>query len=1593
LRYTVGIFFLLLVTAVVLVNLTPVQNYLARKAGNMLSKKLKTKVEIAHVRIDFLDHFLLQGLYIADQANDTILYAGEAQVRITDWFIFKDKPELHYVGLKNSFVHLYRNAKSKAWNYDFLSDAFKTTDPKDTGSGKPFEFDLKKIELENVRFHMDDKWGGEDQDYDIGSLVFNSEGLDFKKKLLEVSTITGKNCVVTIRDYEPGKPKHLRRHGPLPFDPTPFNPDMWAANVKSISLDNCEFHLVMNDKLPVPGEFDYDHIDVTKIKAYVTSGTIRGDTIRGNVEHFEVKERSGLVIKTMRSKVSVSPVASICENLYLETNNSKLHNYYAMRYKRFPNFTSYLDSVVMEGNLNNSIVDMRDIAFFAPELKRLPPITFHVSGDGKGTVADLHAQHLNITDGNSVLKGTLSMKGLPDIYKTFITLSEGEIFTTNAGIVRYAPALKANPNVAMDKLVYAYFKGRYDGYIENFAVNGIFNTNLGSVNTNIKMSIPGFISSSAVYSGTIAADRVQIGTFLKQPLFGSITLKEDIAGRSFDPEHAQLNVDGTIKEFGINNYLYHNIITHGTLAKKQFNGTLIVDDPNLALEFDGGINYSDKNVHINATAHLLNGNFRALNLIKDSVTAAADFDLNCTGSNIDNFSGYAKLNNIDLKRNNRKVDIDSVLVNATGSDGNKLLTINSNDVIASIKGNYQLSKLPASVQYYLSRYIPNYIGMPEKFAPEQNFEFKVTTLSIDSILAVTVPLLRGFDSSVISGSLNTVAQKLTLNADVPKGSIGKFHMNRLSIAGQGNLDAISLNTTIDTVIIGDSILSGSLSLTSSLSNDSVSFTIATTTPEPSSAITLNGQVIARKDSLFFTILPSRFFLNLVKWDIAGNSKIVYSDKFLSVQGFALSSGLQKITANTEIQNTEKALLISTENLDLGQFGSWAGLAAYQPDGRVNGTIKIDKIFKDFFISANLKATGVKLGTDTVGTVTLIGDYDGARKLYTLDPQTGIFRDNASISASGKISFDSATHQKLDGVIQFNNAQVGWASPFLTGIMSKLSGTLNGSINFGGAAYDPVIKGNVALADAGFHVDYTGCNYTIPTANIYIDNRTISYGSVQVFDSYKNTATLTGRFSHNMFKDMRMRLSVRSKKFEVLNLASGDNSYFYGNVIAGMDSFNIRGPFNNVRLNVYNATPAAKSRMYIPVTSGAEVGTYSYVSFKTYGKNQEKAVRKDKFKIHVNIDANLNTLAEMHIVLDPSTGDEIMARGDGRLQLDIPSDNDIHITGLYTIDNGMYTFTFRKLFVRQFKLNPNSTISFNGPFGETNLDVDAVYPTKARLYDLLSDVDKSLITGSGDQSDAQTPQWVDVILHMQGSLKSPTLTFDLDLEDKHSQSTYAYRKLMLINADDRQKTQQVGSLLLISSFMPPDGAGSSSLLRTGSVNNFNQIFSSSASTGLTSIMNKLTGDKQLNVAVRYENFNYSDQAIATSRSQATVNVNKNFFNDRLAVELGGTSDWGKPTSSANTSSFNITGDFRIQYLLSHNSNVRLNAFRTSDYDITLDRDIIRSGFGVSWRKSFDGFSDFFRSNRYLAKQKEAAEKKMLEQVDTTNKGSGGSGTTQ
>src|SRR5688572_12087260 len=129
---------------------------------------------------------LLEGTLIKDRQKDTLLYAGEARVLITDWFFFKEKIELEYIGLKDAVFHLQRS--DTTWNYKFLLDYF--TSPKKDTSAKSIELNLKQVELDNVAFIQKDAWRGEDLALTLKSLDLDAELVNFKNKIFRVNTLT-----------------------------------------------------------------------------------------------------------------------------------------------------------------------------------------------------------------------------------------------------------------------------------------------------------------------------------------------------------------------------------------------------------------------------------------------------------------------------------------------------------------------------------------------------------------------------------------------------------------------------------------------------------------------------------------------------------------------------------------------------------------------------------------------------------------------------------------------------------------------------------------------------------------------------------------------------------------------------------------------------------------------------------------------------------------------------------------------------------------------------------------------------------------------------------------------------------------------------------------------------------------------------------------------------------------------------------------------------------------------------------------------------------------------------------------------------------
>ncbi|MEI2707667.1 MAG: hypothetical protein V9E96_01460 [Chitinophagaceae bacterium] len=274
----------------------PVQNLLVKYTSKKLSAALGTTVSVKHVNFSFLNSADIEGVFVQDKRKDTLLYAGQLKVRITDWFIFKDKAELKYIGLEDAVIKLHRT--DSIWNYQFIVDYFSSPTPTSAKKKSGLVLTLKKIDFKNLHFINDDRWIGESIDTKIGSLTLNANEIDFKKGIFKLDDISIEKPVVNIQNYTALRPKRIKKV--LVDTGYRLNPTRLFLQVNQLTINNGSFIHDAN-QLQASEIFDGSHLSFTKINGVFKNVLLNQDTLTTKVQ-LSCKERSGLDVKKLAAR-------------------------------------------------------------------------------------------------------------------------------------------------------------------------------------------------------------------------------------------------------------------------------------------------------------------------------------------------------------------------------------------------------------------------------------------------------------------------------------------------------------------------------------------------------------------------------------------------------------------------------------------------------------------------------------------------------------------------------------------------------------------------------------------------------------------------------------------------------------------------------------------------------------------------------------------------------------------------------------------------------------------------------------------------------------------------------------------------------------------------------------------------------------------------------------------------------------------------------------------------------------------------------------------------------------------------------------------
>ena len=646
---------------------------------------------------------------------------------------------------------------------------------------------------------------------------------------------------------------------------------------------------------------------------------------------------------------------------------------------------------------------------------------------------------------------------------------------------------------------------------------------------------------------------------------------------------------------------------------------------------------------------------------------------------------------------------------------------------------------------------------------------------------------------------------------------------------------------------------------------------------------------------------------------------------------------------------------------------------------MNGSLKVEDVFSNPAPIGYLELRDFSLGKIPVGIIKVNSTLDKAQKKINIGAT--LFGDKSNLAINGY--YDLASDKiNLDNDITSLNLDILNYTLFAK-YVRHVTGTASAKLNLHGPLKALDLSGTLRINEAKVNVSYLNTTYTLKNEDITVADGYIDIGSVDVIDSFNNKATGTGRIYHDHFKKVTLDLHVNTEQLHILNTTFKEMPVFYGNgLVRGKVDF--MGTIPEVTIRAY-AQVRPGTHCAIPINNTYETNKYSFYHFVPSQKDSIKAKRKEDIKVKgVNfiLDLDVNPDGVLDIILDPATGDILSTRGRGDLKVEILRSGEFSIYGRYEIDEGNYLFTMQNIVNKKFELDKGGTITFKGDVNNAQLDADAVYHVKTSTYDLISD----LITanpGSDVDLRARNKINVDLLLKMKGVLQSPEISFDIrPIDPDPAVRTYVDNKMQLMRVTESEMNKQVFGLLVMNRFLP---AGNSSTDVITSGRSIGNSATNTISEFLSSQLSLYTGSFFENLNVKgldlLLNFQTYDQTSLVggqnadnlnARKQVQLALSKKFFNNRLSVNVGGNVDFGdnyqtlNPGVTTNNKTAYATGDFEVEYILDKNGTWRAKTYNRNDYDNFNNRNINKTGIGISFRQDFDTWGDLFR--RIVRKKK-------------------------
>ncbi len=1338
---------------------------------------------------------------------------------------------------------------------------------------------------------------------------------------------------------------------------------LFRMNMRHIEVDSFDFEFKKYEPRQISYGINFQDMRFNNISARISDFGLITDSIHMQIDSISFTEKSGFQFHRFSAeRLTLSPNIIQLDNVSAEFDKSWAEiNRYAMYFKEW-NMTDYLNRVVMDADIKRSHIDFSTISKFSGKNHEWRSI-INFSGNATGTVAHLKGKARQIHTHSTLLKDVVfELQGLPDIRHTIFDIEIPSMHMPVNDISYIIGDFSTkNTNLGwLSPLSFIQFKGAFHGILSDYESRGVLSSGLGDILVNIR-SHP--LAEGVHMRGNVQTNSFHLGELFSIRKMGEIALNSNLDLR-FEKHQLEINTHTNITRLFFNDYDYRDIEINGNVLNNTFTGQIGSLDPNIDFHFDGYLAVEKKIPHYDFQLNINNLDLFKLHFDhRDSTSRiSAQVNANGYGGDIDNINGFINIDSLRYISSVDTVHAGRIRFSTNNNNERKHIRMTSDFADIEIQGQQSYSHIIPYFKNTIRKFLPSlqeenvemltgHTSSSKTILPEETAKnsYYIATLNVkkaNNVAGIFIPGLNVAEGTRLSFMFNPGINQFSYSFDSEYIQKGKTTISGINIDSRSLSDSITLFAQAKEIITGRVYLPNVM-IQGSVKNDNINLYSRFSNPDDGTNAYIGIQSVFGREpetgipQLYLSLQPSRFMLGQQTWQLEP-ADLTIDTTGIKVSHFTLVSNQQQLQLNGKIsRKMQDTLSVTISDLKLSPLTSFISSLGYQIDGLLNGNLEIASVLnKPYFISM-IGISQLTLNDHVYPDALFrsqMSDMEENKLLYTL------VNTNNERLAYGYLypkQWRYSTH------IDMRNIDLSVLNPLLRGIGHDTKGLASVSMNLSNLKDGKLeMGGKVNISEFSTTLDFTRVRYSVQGEVSVTDNSfVLKEGTLT--DPMGRKAPFEAELTHHRFKNVHYSIHTLPKQMLCMNTTAKDNDLFYGRIFASGDML-IKGIGKRVSMNV-NAVTENQSTFFMPLSDKSTMTEADFIQFvttdtlpaeenkKTFilsNRNKKKNNTSGSFEMNLNVAVRPNI--EAQIVIDPTIGDIIKARGQGDFLIYAnPSQDLFTIKGGYEITEGSYLFTLQNVFNKHFTIAPGSSITWTGNPLQANLNVTGIYSVKTNLSPLLGN-ENGLYNKRVD---------VDCNLTLTGRLLQPDVKLGITVPgaDPETQG--------LINSalnTEENVAMQVFWLLFANTFFANNNSTNSNV-NVG-------LTTAGAVTGLEFLSNQLSNwisNDKFNLGI-----NYRPKSELTS-DEIELSLSTSLLKDRIFLDLEGNYDFNNNKAYTTEQLNNLSGNFAVTFMLGHSGNLRTKAFSRQITTFDENQGLQESGVGIYYKEDFNKFSDLIK----------------------------------